>query len=95
VSRTQPSRPQSHDYEIGELVALTANIPGVDARVVCQVIGFRGETRLRLLPIGGVPVVAALDQIRRCNLPAGSARPPQRRRRWHKRGPKKPQAQTA
>lgn len=85
MSQKQRPRPISHDYEIGELVALTAEVSGIDARRICQVIGFR-KTKLRLLPLAGVPVVAEPEQVRRCGLPAGSSRPPQRKWRRRRQG---------
>lgn len=74
-------------FEIGELVTLSTPVAGVDARRICQVIGFRKQ-KLRLLPLGGIPVLVELGQVARCDLPAGSNKPPQRKRRWRKPKPK-------
>lgn len=92
MSRPQTTRPRSHDLEVGELVALKEVVMGFEQGNVCQVVGFRGETKVRLLPIARMPIVALVDQVRKTSLPAGSRRPPQQRR-WRRR-PKKTSAAT-
>lgn len=87
MSRPTTPRPRSHDYEVGELVSLEEVVMGFDQSTVCQVVGFRGESKIRLLPIARMPIVALVDQVKKTGLPAGSKRPPQRR--WRRRPKKK------
>lgn len=55
---------------------------------VVQVVGFRGQKQLRLLPLGGLPVVAHYELVIRTGLPCGSPKPPHGRR-FHRRRPEK------
>jgi hypothetical protein len=75
---------EQQQFKIGMLVTVTADLAGVDVGDVVQVIGFR-KRKLRLLPIGGVPVLGTAGDVAPSGLPSGSPRPPQR---WNRRRPK-------
>jgi hypothetical protein len=89
MARKRRSRPNAHDYRLGELVMLMARVPPLEPGEIVQVVGFRNSKQLKLLPIGGLPVVAHFELVGRCGLPAGSEKPPHRRR-FHRRNGKKP-----
>jgi hypothetical protein len=89
MSRTdRPGRPPLHDYRIGELVILSAPIAPLERGTILQIVAYRGPKLLRLLPLGGIPIIAHHKQVRRADLPCGSQKPPQRRRFHRKRRPK-------
>lgn len=87
------TRPASHDYTIGELVELKTVVMGFEQGNVCQVVGYRGEGKLRLLPIARMPIVALIDQVKKTGLPAGSSKPPRHKNRRWRRRKKQPQKQ--
>lgn len=92
MARPKTQRPLTHDFEIGELIALAEKAFGFYPRHVCQIVGFKGETKLRLLPLGGTPIIVPVGNVMRVGLPPGSSKLPQRRRRWSRR-PKKQSSQ--
>jgi len=80
MSRTHtPRRPTGHDYKLGELVTVRVAFGPCEPGDVVQVIGFRGNTLLRLLPVGGIPVLASHEAVNPTGF-RGSKRPPQQRR---------------
>jgi hypothetical protein len=81
VTQERPRRPTLHDFQIGELVTLVAPVKPFGPGTLVQIAGFRGEKQLRLLPIGGIPVVAHFSLVARTGLPCGSSEPPRRFRR--------------
>jgi hypothetical protein len=85
MSRRSTRRPTLHDFRIGELVTLATPVEPFAAGDVVQVVGFRGDKQLRLLPIAGIPVVGHFETVARADLPCGSAKPPQHRRRFQRR----------
>src|SRR5438270_11976630 len=79
MSRTQTlRRPTGHDYQYGEVVTLKTRVGPFEAGTLVQVVGFRGNTLLRLLPVAGIPVLASHEAVERTGL-AGSHKPPRRR----------------
>lgn len=88
------STPQTeHEFSIGELVALKKVVMGFEVDTVCQVVGYRGASKLRLLPIARMPIVSLVDHVRKTELPAGSSKPPQRK--WRNRRTRRAKKTTA
>jgi hypothetical protein len=81
-----PRRPTGHDFNRGELVIVTTTVGPCDTGDVVQVVGFRGNTLLRLLPAAGIPFLCSHEAVQRTGL-AGSPKPQQHRRRYIRRKP--------
>lgn len=72
-----------HDFKLGELLQLAVQTPPLHRRTIVQVIGFRGDGIVRVLPLGGAPTLVPYAHLLRVGLPCGAAVPP--RRRYRKR----------
>ena len=75
-----------HDFQLGELVRLEQPVAPFEPRCILQIVGFRGDKLLRMLPCGGTPIVAPYDFVLRTGV-AGNAKPLHRRRRPQRRKP--------
>jgi hypothetical protein len=81
MTRSRPPR-RAHELRLGELVRLVETVPPLERGDVVQIVGFRGASLVRVMPVGGIPVVAHHELVASTGL-AGEGKPkgPRRRRR--------------
>lgn len=69
-----------HDFQIGELLTLAEPVVPFPPGKVMQVMGFKGDTLMRVQPLGGMPMFVHYQAVSRTELPSGNRKPPFRRR---------------